>query len=132
MIHFHEHNMYNINLIKYIRKHFFDVFDILYQRKKFKDQNINNYFKRDMFRFIQYKRIQKIDLNQDSNDFFDDSKIKIKSNEKKAKSNEKNNEKLIAKKSIAKDEDLKNNNKIVKFKKIVNEQNNELIINHDK
>ena len=49
----------------------------------------------------------------------------------KTKSNEKNNEELIAKKSIAKNENLKNDNEIVKFEEIVNEQNNELITNHD-
>ena len=30
IIHFYEYNIYNINLIKYIRKHFLNIFNILY------------------------------------------------------------------------------------------------------
>ena len=50
----------------------------------------------------------------------------------KTESNKKNNKELIAKKLIAENENLKNDNEIIKSKEIVNKQDDELIINHDK
>ena len=61
-----EANPKDVSLLKYSRRNLLDTFDALHTRKDFADQSIDMYPERDIPRTVQYKRRQKIDMNEDS------------------------------------------------------------------
>lgn len=83
----HEINFHNFIYIKYTRFHLLNIFNILHNRKEF-IYNINHCSKKRIPQFIQHKRRLKLNINQNSNDFFNDSNdIRNKKNENKLKIN---------------------------------------------
>lgn len=53
-------------LCKYTRQHLLEIFDALHDRQGFENQTIEMYPEREIPRSIQYKRPQKVNINEDS------------------------------------------------------------------
>lgn len=53
-------------LTKYTRQHLLDVFDALHNRESFRNQTIDMFPERELPVSLQYKKAQRVDINQDS------------------------------------------------------------------
>ena len=71
----HEKNVVDSRFVKYTRKHLLNVYDALYMKKSFESQIIKWYLERTVSVFMQYRRVVKVNVNEDSDLFIDENDV---------------------------------------------------------